>query len=75
MEGNRRVDIGRAMGRIVDREIDDSLLDVLWALLGPEVYTRLVEHRGWSRADYERIMQDAALRILLPAEAARRSEP
>jgi AcrR family transcriptional regulator len=73
MESNRRLDIGRAIERIVDREVDDSLLDLLWALLGPEVYTRLLEHRGWSRDDYERILADASLRIAMPEEAARRS--
>jgi hypothetical protein len=44
---------------MLDRRVTGRLLDLAWALLGPEMYLKLVVDAGMSRKDYERCMADA----------------
>ena len=41
------------LGLILGREPPDSLVDALWTLISPEVYSLLIEGRGWSRSEAE----------------------
>jgi AcrR family transcriptional regulator len=64
MEGTRRTEVGRAFAMITDRPFGDDELDLLWALLGPEVYLKLVRERGWSQARYESTLVDAVRKLI-----------
>jgi AcrR family transcriptional regulator len=41
------------LGLILGRPAPDGLVDAIWALISPEVYTMLIENRGWSSARTE----------------------
>jgi AcrR family transcriptional regulator len=41
------------LGLILGREPPNSLVDALWTLISPEVYSLLIEGRGWSRPEAE----------------------
>src|SRR4051794_32142211 len=73
LERARKVDLGRSLAVIWDRDLDEPTLDLLWALLGPEVYLRLTADAGWSRADYESHMLHAVERLVPPSAKAKRA--
>ena len=72
LERGRRVDLERSVALIWERELDKRTLDLLWALLGPEVYLRLTADAGWSRADYESYMLSAVEHLVAPTLKAAR---
>ena len=51
-EEGRRIDVRRSVELILQREIDDVGLDLLWGLFSHEVYGMLVFDRGLDRAHY-----------------------
>src|SRR5215217_6701235 len=73
LERGRRLDIGRSFGLVFGAELDSGLLDLLWALMGPEVYFKLVHDAGWSREDYERYLHDAIVRLVGPVRRRART--
>ena len=64
LESTRRTEVGRAFAMIAAREFGDDELDLLWALLGPELYLKLVRERGWSQARYESMLVDAVRKLI-----------
>ena len=50
---DRRNVIVAGMALILGRPAPDELVDAIWALVSPEVFTMLTEHRGWSVAEAE----------------------
>jgi AcrR family transcriptional regulator len=60
----RRLDVRRSLERIFDRELDDTLVDVLWVLYSPDTYRKLVFDRGFTREQYRRAMRDATVRLV-----------
>ena len=54
LEGGRRKEIAGSIARVLERTVDDRHIDLLWAVLGPEVYGKLVLDAGRSRADTKR---------------------
>jgi AcrR family transcriptional regulator len=50
---DRRNVIIAGMALILGRPAPDELIDAIWALVSPEVFTMLTQHRGWSVADAE----------------------
>jgi AcrR family transcriptional regulator len=65
MERTRRSALRESLAMITDRTFeDDELLDVLWALMGPEVYVKLVRERGWSREQWEQHIADATSALI-----------
>ena len=46
---------------LTDREV----VDILWLMMTPDNFYRLVDRRGWSRRMYERWLADAIARLLL----------
>lgn len=50
---DRRDLIAAGMTLILGREPSDEVVDSVWALVSPEVYTYLVHGRGWSTAQVE----------------------
>ena len=65
-EAGRRVDVRRSVELILQREIDDVVLDLLWGIFSHEVYGMLVLDRGLDRAQYAERMR-AAVTALAPA--------
>ena len=47
-----------ARDRDPDSAYDDEQIDIVWALGGPELYTALVDERGWSVEQYVAAMGD-----------------
>lgn len=45
----------------------DEVVDLVWALTGPDLYGALVVERGWSPARYERILSEMLVSTLLPS--------
>jgi hypothetical protein len=41
------------LGLILDRSAPEEIVDAIWALASPEVFTMLTEGRGWPIADAE----------------------
>lgn len=64
VEAGRRLDIRRGVERILDREIDESMVSLVWVLYSPEAYNKLVVDAGFSRAEYEELMVDATTRLV-----------
>jgi AcrR family transcriptional regulator len=52
-DNDRRNVMVAGLALILDRPAPDSLVDAVWALVSPEVFTMLIEGRGWSIADTE----------------------
>ncbi len=52
-ETRRRSDIAAGLALLHGGPADDRTVDAAWALLGTDVYGKLVGTRGWSPADYE----------------------
>ena len=52
-DDDRRNVIIAGMELILGRPAPDELVDAVWALVSPEVFTLLTEKRGWSIADAE----------------------
>ena len=50
---DRRNVMVAGLALILDRPPPDEIVDALWALISPEVYTMLTAGRGWSVADAE----------------------
>jgi hypothetical protein len=63
LEAGRRVDVGRGLELALGEPLDERLVDLMWALYGPEVYLKLVGEVGMSRTDYERCLVDATLGV------------
>jgi hypothetical protein len=47
------------------------VVDLVWALLGPDVWLRLVVDAGWSREEYESSVADAVARLVGPVRRRR----
>ncbi len=63
----RRLDTRRSLEVILQREIDDALLDLFWGIFSHEVYGMLVLDRGLDRAQYAERMR-TAVTALVPEE-------
>lgn len=55
-EALRHVDIRRGLTLVFGDAPDPATTDLLWAMLGPEVYLKLVHERGMDREAYEALM-------------------
>jgi AcrR family transcriptional regulator len=58
-EAGRRIDVRRSVELILDEEIDDVTLDLLWGIFSHEVYGILVLDHGLDRAEYTARMRAA----------------
>jgi hypothetical protein len=62
-DARRRIDVDTSLQRIFGRKVDGRKLDLLWAIIGHELYMLLVLDAGMSRADYEACMVDALVKL------------
>jgi AcrR family transcriptional regulator len=60
----RRLDTRRSLEVILQREIDDVLLDLFWGIFSHEVYGMLVLDRGLDRAQYAERMRTAVTALV-----------
>jgi AcrR family transcriptional regulator len=58
-EAHRRVDVRRSVELILEQELDDVALDLLWGIFSHEVYGMLVLDHGLDRAQYTERMRAA----------------
>ncbi len=63
LEAGRRIDLRRSIVAITGTEPDEPLVDVVWALLGPEVYLKLTVDAGRSRDEYEAYAAEAGAAV------------
>lgn len=63
-EQRRHLDTRRSLERIFDRPLEGPMVDVLWVLYGPDTYRKLVHELRQSRAEYQRCIAEATLRML-----------
>ena len=64
LEENRRVDTKRSVELILGREVEPTLVTLLWVLYSPETYRKLVVDSGMSRHEYEALLVDASERLV-----------
>jgi AcrR family transcriptional regulator len=62
-ELRRRIDTKAALELVVQAPIEDVAFDALWVLLGPGAYLDLVVDAGRSRAEYQRCLSEAIVRL------------
>lgn len=63
LEAARRIEVERGIELVLGQRVEARTLDLVWALLGPEMYLKLIGEAGMSRADYEACMADALVRL------------
>jgi AcrR family transcriptional regulator len=63
-DDGRRLDSRRSLEVILQREIDDVLLDLFWGIFSHEVYGMLVLDRGLDRAQYAERMRTAVTALV-----------
>jgi AcrR family transcriptional regulator len=65
-EHNRRLEVQRAAPAVFGHPVDAAVGDLVWALLGPEVYRKLVDELGLTREEYEARVAEALRRFMTP---------
>jgi AcrR family transcriptional regulator len=63
-ETDRRATVAAGLELILGRPAPEALVDSLWALAGPEVFTKLTGDRRWTVQRYEGWLVDTAAAIL-----------
>ena len=71
LERGRRVDVARSVAAMLGTEPDETTIDVLWVLFGPEVYLKLTTDAGRSRAQYEAYVREVFTRVTTPVRSTR----
>lgn len=71
LERRRRGDVAGTLERVFGTAPDPLVVDLVWALLGPDVWLRLVVDAGWSREEYESSVADAVARLVGPVRRRR----
>jgi AcrR family transcriptional regulator len=74
LERGRRLDLGRSVAAIVGRELDETTLDLLWVLFGPEVYLKLTSDARRTRAEYQAYVRQVLMRVMLPSDTPNRGQ-
>jgi hypothetical protein len=63
-ESDRRIVILAGLELILGRPAPETLVDSIWALASPEVFTKLTKERGWSVDRYQRWLVETATALL-----------
>ena len=61
---SRRLDTKRILELMLETELDPVTLELLMVLYSPETYLFLIEHSGWTRAEYEAHLIEATLALI-----------
>jgi len=62
-DANRAHDLQRGLELVLRKPVGGPVFDVLFVLFGPEAYLVLTERRGFTRAQYEAVLAETALRL------------
>jgi AcrR family transcriptional regulator len=62
-EANRAHDLERGLELVLRKPLDGLVFDVLFVLFGPEAYLVLTEGRGLTRAEYEAVLAETAIKL------------
>jgi hypothetical protein len=62
-DANRAHDLQRGLELVLRKPLGGPVFDVLFVLFGPETYLVLTERRGLTRAQYEAVLAETALRL------------
>jgi AcrR family transcriptional regulator len=73
LERGRRLEIARSLALMTGRDLDDRTVDLMWILLGPEVYLKLTGDAGLTRSDYQSYVLDGFQRLTARARPSRRT--
>jgi AcrR family transcriptional regulator len=68
-ETDRRMVISGGLELILGKPGPEILVDTMWALASPEVFTKLTKERGWPVNRYEQWLVGTAIAVLGSAEA------
>lgn len=68
LEQRRRDNIHQGVEIVLDRPVDDDVVDALWAVMGAEVFYLLTQIGGRPVEDYERWLATTIHRLLDPHE-------
>ncbi len=63
-ESDRRMVVASGLELILGAAVPEPLVDTMWALASPEVFTKLTTERGWTEDAYERWVIETAGAIL-----------
>jgi len=67
-EDDRRATVAAGLELILGKPAPETLVDSIWALASPEVFTKLTKERGWAVDRYEGWLVQIAAAILRSAE-------
>ena len=67
-ESDRRATVAAGLGLILGKPAPETLVDSMWALASPEVFTKLTGERGWAVDRYQGWLVQTAAAILRGAE-------
>ena len=67
-ETDRRAVIAAGLELIKGNGAPETLVDSMWALASPEVFTKLTRECGWQVADYQRWLTETASALIEGAE-------
>ena len=67
-ETDRRAVIAAGLHLIRENKAPEALVDSMWALASPEVFTKLTRERGWPVENYERWLVKTASALIEGAE-------
>jgi AcrR family transcriptional regulator len=67
-ETDRRAVIAAGLELITGTKAPETLVDAMWALASPEVFTKLTGERSWSVQNYERWLVETASALLRGAQ-------
>jgi hypothetical protein len=67
-ETDRRAVIAAGLELIKGTKPPETLVDSMWALASPEVFSKLTRERGWQVEDYERWLTATASALIEGAE-------
>jgi AcrR family transcriptional regulator len=63
-ETDRRATIATGLELVLGSRPEEHLVDAVWALAGPEVFTKLTCERGWSIERYQEWLVETGLHLL-----------
>lgn len=63
LDRNRRVDLKRGLEQVLGRSVEGPILEIIWALTGPDVYRKLVIDAGMTQKTYEECLAEAITRL------------
>jgi AcrR family transcriptional regulator len=74
LENGRRETLSEFLHIVLDGNVTEPMLDVLWVLISPDAYTRLTTRRGWSRSRWVETMTEVIRQLVTSSHDSRSGE-